>query len=180
MTIFIDLVGAWLIRISMIAIMLGMTVTMNDALYQSAQQARVKGNVVSISETMTHDISLAGLHVTGNAFTTADSINMRFSSDLDATGGLETVYYQAQFDATAKLYKLYRTVDNGNSLLLGDNFERVMFRYYDAGGAPTTTLADIAVTRVQLVANIPGITQVFTSSGFTTALVDFKVFPLNL
>jgi hypothetical protein len=58
MTVFLDLAGAWAVRMSMIGIMLTMTVAMNDALYQSAQQALVKANVAVAAETMTQDLNM--------------------------------------------------------------------------------------------------------------------------
>jgi hypothetical protein len=178
MTVFLDLAGAWAVRVSMVAIMLTMTVAMNDALYQSAQQAAVKANVAVAAETMTQDINMAGLNVIGNAFDTVDSTNLKFYGDLNGLGSPETVRYYTTYNSTTKLYSLYRYVNrenNGVPLLMGNNFTSVTFLYYDYNGVSTSTAANVYSVRVKLVAQIPGVTQ-----GFTTALNDFRVYPANL
>lgn len=178
MTVFLDLAGAWAVRVSMVAIMLTMTVAMNDALYQSAQQATVKANVAVAAETMTQDINMAGLNVTGNAFNTIQSNNLLFYGDLNGLGIPETIRYYTTYNSTTKLYSLWRYVNrenNGIPLLMGDNFTSVTFLYYDYNGVATSTASNVYSVRVKLVAQIPGVTQ-----GFTSALNDFRVYPANL
>ena len=162
----------------MIAIMLTMTVAMNDALYQSAQQAATKANVAVAAETMTQDINMAGFHVIGYAFESIDPTYLKFDGDLNGLGLPETVRYYTTYNSTTKLYSLYRRVNTENygiPLLMGNNFKSVTFLYYDYNGVLTTTASNVYSVRVKLVAQIPGVT-----SGFTTALNDFRVYPANL
>jgi hypothetical protein len=167
----------------MIAIMLGMTVTMNDALYQSAQQATAKGNIAVAAETMTQDLRMAGRNVAGNAFSTADTTNMWFSGALDSTGSVSTIHYNARYDSTTHLYKLYRSVsleNGGRDFLVGSNLTNVRFLYYDLNGVLTSTPANVVSVRVKLEMQILGTTQAYTSAGFTSTISDFKVYPINL
>jgi hypothetical protein len=177
MTVFLDLAGAWAVRMSMIGIMLTMTVAMNDALYQSAQQALVKANVAVAAETMTQDLNMAGLNVSGSAFNTIQSNDLLFYGDLNGLGVPETIRYYTTYNATTNLYSLYRYVDrenNGIPLLMGDNFTSVTFSYYGINGVVTSTASSVYWVRVKLEAQIPGVTQ-----GLTTAVNEFKVCPAN-
>jgi hypothetical protein len=178
MTVFLDLAGAWAVRVSMIAVMLSMTVTMNDALFQSAQQATTRGNVAATAEVMSQDLNSAGFNVTGNAFSSIASNDFWFSGDLNGLGSPETIHYYTTYDSGTQLYTLYRCVNRengGNPLLIGTGFTSVTFSYYDRNGVPTSTAANVCSIRVKLVAQIPGVTK-----GFTSALTDFRVYPANL
>jgi hypothetical protein len=177
MTVFLDIAGAWAVRVSMVAIMLTMTVAMNDALYQSAQQAVVKANLAVAAETMTQDISMGGLNVSGNTFNTVQYNNLMFYGDLNGLGVSETIRYYTTYDATTKLYSLYRYVDrenNGIPLLMGTSFTSVTFSYYNYNGVVDSTASNVYWVRVKLVAQIPGVTK-----GLQTVLNDFKVCPAN-
>jgi hypothetical protein len=178
MTVFLDLAGAWAVRVSMIAIMLSMTVAMNDALFVSTQQATAKGNIAAAAEVISQDLNSAGFNVTGSAFSYIGSDSLWFSGDLNGLGSPETIGYYARYDSVTHLHALYRVVDRENSgrpLLIGSNFTSVTFLYYDYNGVTTATAANVYSVRVKLVAQVPGVTQ-----GFTTALNDFRVYPANL
>jgi hypothetical protein len=179
MTVFLDLAGAWAVRVSMIAVMLSLTVTMNDALFVSTQQATAKGNITAAAEVISQDLNCAGFNVTpGNAFSYIASSDLWFSGDLNGLGSPETIHYYTEYDSQTQLYRLYRYVDRENSgrpLLIGSNFTSVTFLYYDYKGVPTSTAANVYSVRVKLAAQVPGVTQ-----GFTSALNDFRIYPANL
>jgi hypothetical protein len=181
MTIFIDLAGSWIVRASMITVMLGVSVTMNDALYKTTQQANTNAAVASVAEIMYTDINLAGYntyHVYYYAFESISSTYMRFHGDLNNGGYPETIRYKATLDAITGLYKLERRVDNeaGDTYFtIGDGFTSIKFQYYDYRGVLTSNYWEVASVRIKLVKPIPGAT-----SGFTTALNDFKVYPANI
>lgn len=178
MTIFIDLVGSWIIRASMITVMLGLSVTMNDALYKTTQQANTKAILASTADVVYTDVNMAGYNASAPFFSTAASNNMQFYGDLNNGGIPETIRYYTTLDASTGLYKLYRYVNNengGSPFLLGSNFTSVTFQYYNYLGVLTTDPSQVISVRIKLVAKIPGVTE-----GFTTASNDFMVYPANI
>lgn len=180
MTIFIDLAGSWIVRMSMITVMLGISVTMNDALYKTAQRSNTNAALASTAEVIYTDLNMAGHNVPWYEYTfqTTKTRELYFMGDLNNGGTAEYIYYKADSNTTTHLFELYRTVNNENGgarLYLGKNFKSVKFEYYDYDGFQTTYYWDVASVRIKLEQEIPG-----ASSGFTTALNDFKVFPANL
>ena len=177
MTVLLDIAGAWAVRVSMVAIMLTMTVTMNDALYQAAQQAVVKANLAATAEIMAQDINMAGLNVSGSAFNITRYNNLKFYGDLNGLGVAETISYYTIYNVTDSVYSLYRKVDQENSgipVLMGTNFSRVRFSYYNYKGVLDSTASNVYWVRVKLAARILGDTL-----GLQTVLNDFKVCPAN-
>ena len=183
MTIFIDIAGSWIVRASMITMMLGISVTMNDALYKTTQKANTDKTLAKVANTILTDLNMAGNNVTSptNVFQPGyvSPTDMKFYGDLDNSGLYETIRYQATYNSTTKLYSLYRSVNRENSgipLLLGKNFTSVKFTYFNYLGVPTTNYLEVMSVRVTLVTTIPGA----TAGGFTTAMNDFLVYPANL
>ena len=162
----------------MITMMLGISVTMNDTLYKTTQQANANAALAVASEAIYTDLNLAGYNVSGYAFAWSNSGDMQFYGDLNNGGLAETIRYYSSYDASTGLYKLYRYVNNENggvAALLGKNFKSVTFQYYNYLGVLTTNYWEVASVRIKLVAAIPGAT-----TGFTTVLNDFLVYPANL
>jgi len=147
----------------MIAVMLGLTMTLNDALYQSTQGANNNGYVATLDSIIYADVNEAGYGVAGAAFTTADSTHLTFLADINGDAMPETIQYSMtqQSDLT---YNVYRKINSGTSLLLG-NVTSLTFHYYDLRGNSTSTLTNIKQVRVTLVAG---------------GSSDFKIYPANL
>ena len=181
MTIFIDLAGSWIVRASMITVMLGLSVTMNDALYKTTQQANTSAALASVAEIMYTDVNLAGYntyHVYSYAFEAISSTYMRFHGDLNNGGYPETIRYKATLDVATGLYKLERRVDNeaGDTYFtIGDGFKSVTFQYYDYQGVLTSNYWEVVSVRIKLEKPIAGVTE-----GFTIATNDFRVYPSNI
>jgi hypothetical protein len=170
MTVFIDLIGSWFVRASMIAVMLGLTVTLNDALYQSTQQVSAKGYIATIDSILYADINDAGYNVDNAAtstFQTVDSTSIQFLGDINGGGVPETVRYTVtqQSDGTFNLYRYVNNVNNGADLMMG-NLASIRFSYYDSHGLLTTDKTKVRQVEVSVVAN--------------GASSDFKIYPANL
>jgi hypothetical protein len=170
MTIFLDLIGSWLVRASMIAVMLGLTVTLNDALYQSTQQVSGKEYIAAIDSIIYADINDAGFnvqHAADSTFQSVDSTGIQFLADLNAGGIPEVVRYTItqQPDSTCKLYRYVSNVNDGANLMMG-TISSIRFRYYDVHGVLTTNKTKVRQVRVMVVGN-------GTSS-------DFRIYPANL
>ncbi|HTY37153.1 MAG TPA: hypothetical protein VMH23_08565 [Bacteroidota bacterium] len=185
MTIFLDLLGSWVIRASLITVMLTLTVNLNNALYQSNQQANAKILAVAVDSIIYSDLNMAGYNVSGTTFSAAADTNMQFSGDVNGGGTPETIRYWTSYDNSTGLRKLYRYVNNENSgkdLLLGSNFSTVSFTYYDNAGNQTATLANIVAVRVRLVSQAAdAVSKAYSSVTGTIAITtDFQVHPANL
>ncbi|MCX6133104.1 MAG: hypothetical protein NTU47_04735, partial [Ignavibacteriales bacterium] len=154
MTIFIDLLGSWIIRASLITVMLTLTVSLNNALYQSNQQANAKKMIVAADSIIYSDVNMAGYNVSGVSFAIASDTVMQFAGDVNGGGTPETIKYWTSYNNATGLRKLYRYVNNENGgvdLPLGNNFYRVSFQYYNYFGKKTTRLDSIVAVRVCIV-----------------------------
>lgn len=187
MTIIIDLLGSWIIRASLIIVMLTLTVNMNNALYQSSQQANAKKLVVAVDSIIYSDLNMAGYNVSAgtNSFQTIADTNIIFYGDLNGGGVPETIRYWTSYDNTTGLRKLYRYVNNENSgvdLLLGKNFATVSFSYYNIYGKQTTRVDSVVAVRIKLATQVKNsISKAFSSvAGDYTVSTDFQVHPANL
>jgi hypothetical protein len=214
MTIFIDLAGSWIIRVSMIAVMLGLSVNMNDALYKTTLRANTRSYLATLDTVMYSDLSRAnyckgystvvgtkywivlnnvGQWVTPDAaFWTADSNDCEIFADINNDGTPEVVEYWAQKvpGSNPVRYKMTRTENNWtlpNAPVIGTDFTRVKFTYYDSTGTQTTTRSRIKSVRIQLAVLIPGDSIKLKPADPTdttyvkaTSIVDFRIFPANL
>ena len=175
MTILLDLIGSWFVRASMIAVMLGLTVTLNDALYQSSQQAGNNGNVAVIDSIIYADVNDAGYNVSpvSSTFQIAESTDLKFYADINGGGIPETVRYTItkQNDGTYNLYRNVNNVNNGVDFLLG-NLTSASFAYYDAKSnllpLPILDLTEIRQVGVTLVGSVVADTS------------RYKIYPANL
>jgi hypothetical protein len=160
MTIFLDLAGSLIVRASMVTVMLGLTVTMNNALFETTQQTNAAATVATVGEIM---------------YTDLNQTMMQFKADTSMGGGNKaTITYTATLDGTSGLYNLTRKVGS-KTTTISNNLVSVQFQYVDTDGHATTTPSEVDGIRVKLVAQVSGVTQ-----GFSTTLNDFKVFPPNL
>ena len=172
MTIFLDLAGSLVVRASMVTVMLGLTVTMNNALYETTQQTNAAATVATVGEIIYTDLN----QTKASGFTISNPDKMVFVADTSMGGGqLATITYDAtQIDAETGLHLLYRNVGS-SSVCIAKNLVSAKFEYADSDGATTNTPGNVDAIRVKLVAQVSGVTQ-----GFSTTLNDFKVFPPNL
>lgn len=171
MTIFLDLAGSLIVRASMVTVMLGLTVTMNNALYETTQQTNAAATVATVGEIVYTDLN----QTINGGFTTSNPTKMVFKADTSMGGGnIATITYKTVLDASTGLYKLIRKVGS-TSTTISDNLVSVNFQYVDTKGQTTSTPGEVDGIRVRLVAQVSGVTQ-----GFSTTINDFKVYPPNL
>jgi len=135
MTVFIDLMGSWVVRASLIAVMLGLTVTLNDALYQSTLRANNLGQTAVVDSIIYADLNDAGYNVSpvSSTFQVAQATSVQFLADINGGGIPETVRYTMtqQSDSTYNVYRNVNNVNNGVDLPVG-NVRSLSFSYYDA------------------------------------------------
>jgi hypothetical protein len=171
MTIFLDLAGSMVVRASMVTVMLGLTVTMNNALFESTQQTNAAATVATVGSIVYTDLN----ETVSAGFITSTFNRMVFQADTSMGGGqLATITYYMTLDDSTGLYKLYRRV-GWRSLCISRNLVSASFQYFDLNGSATSTPANVNSIRVKLVAQVSGV-----SSGLTTTINDFKAYPPNL
>jgi hypothetical protein len=171
MTIFLDLAGSLVVRASMVTVMLGLTVTMNNALYETTQQTNAAATVATVGQIIYTDLNQA----IPLGVTTSNPDKIVLKADTSMGGGnLATITYYTSLDGTTNLYNLYRRVGS-SEVCISQNLVSANFSYFDVDGHATTTPGSVDAIRVKLVAQVSGVTQ-----GFSTTLNDFKVFPPNL
>ena len=190
MTIFLDLAGSLVVRASMIAVMLGLTVTMNNALYETTQQVTTKATVAAVSDVIYQDLSRA----TGGGFDAANGATIgvtRMSfwvfTDSTMTDSIKVTYDAGQIASATGLHKLYRYENNGSGLLIASNltvnntgkFEP--FAFFSSKGVRVWVVPDsVDAIRVTLYAKIHYDDVENVEHPFKYALTDFKVFPPNI
>ena len=187
MTVFLDLIGSWIVRASLIIVMLTLTLNMNNTLYKSNQQAYAKKILTAVDSIMYSDVNEAGYNVSGVTFQTATDTAMQFLGDLNGGGVPETVHWYAVWNEPTRLYTLYRYVNNengGNPIKMGNTFSTVSFKYYDKNGNTTSTLANIVSVRVSLVSRYVLTNAFATTKGVTSDTMyvstNFRIHPVNL
>jgi hypothetical protein len=183
MTVFIDIIGSWFVRISMIAIMLTLIVNMNDALYKRTTKANARGTLAVVDSIVYADLRAACSNIDGSVagldttFKVANSQDLQFWADTSMSTASYRVRYFSTQDATTHLYSLYRSVNSGTSLLLGSKFTQASFRYYAADGTEITSppYSNIRRVRVSIGSFIPNLGS--PDSTFTS---DFSVYPAHV
>jgi len=178
----------------MVAVMLGLTVTMNNALYESTQQANTKSTLDAVSEIVYTDLNNAGgVNVpAGTAFTSASSTGFTIKADTVVSGG---TVYTVQYWVTAvslngtTLYTLYRQENGGTPFVVGKNLTSLNFTYFNHDGGlisdPSSHLSDIDAVRMKVAAQIQYSDNADTRYGtlslkLPTTMAETKVFPPNI
>jgi hypothetical protein len=171
MTIFLDLAGSLVVRASMVTIMLGLTVTMNNALYETTQQTNAAATVATVGNILYTDLN----QTVASGFSTSNPDRIVFQADTSmGSGKLATISYYTELDGATGLYRFYRQVGS-SGVCISKNLVSVNFQYMDHDGHTTTTPGNVDAIRVKLVAQVSGVTQ-----GISTTLNDFKVYPPSL
>jgi len=155
----------------MVTVMLGLTVTMNNALFETTQQTNAAATVAIVGEIIYADMN----QTVASGFSTSNADRAVFQADTSmGAGRLATFTYYTELDGTTGLYRLYRQVGS-SYVIIAKNLVSANFQYYDSDGHVTTTPVSVDAIRVKLVAQVSGVTQ-----GISTTLNDFRVFPPNL
>ena len=170
----------------MVTVMLGVTVTMNNALYETTQRTNTAATVATVGEIIYTDLN----QCVASAFTTSNADYMLFNADTsmvgsppisiiyDATETYTTTVWDpaAQENKTVTLHRLYRTAGTSPRVLISDNLLSVSFKYFNTDGQQIlSSPGQVDAIRVMLIAKIEGV-----NNGITTSLSDRKANPPNL
>jgi len=181
MVAFLDLVGSLVIRAGIILILLRLTISMQDVLYERTERAVLDKHLMTISQVLSQDVNQIGYNVNGSPFVRIDSNHTVFYGDFDDNGTPEQVeYYTVPVsggDPDQPRYALHRKSGTwGTDVSMTSQLSRLRFWYYDSLGAET---ADTARVRSMFI-----LLQLQSSSFFNgrypTASWQAQLFPQNL
>lgn len=195
MTVFLDIIGSWVIRAALIAIMLTLTINLSNVLYQSSMQANTNGYLAAVDSAIYVDVSAAGYSGPSvssfnrsNTFKSVSSQSLYFYADVVSAGGVDSIYYYTSYSSATKLYTLYRQLNNSTALPLGNNFSNITFKYYNAKGdslsSPYTPYSNIKSVRVMLTAQYVLKNAFVNTKGLADSTcyvsIDRRISPPNL
>ncbi len=183
MNIFIDIIGSWFVRASMIVVALTLVVNMNNALYERATKANARALHAVVDSVIYADLSSAcydidsSLWRSDKTFVEAKPTEMKFWVDTSSSTSSYTVKYYCDYPNSAGRYSLYRRVNNLPALLLGKKFTQVGFKYYTAAGdsivgSPYSNIRRVRVFLGSVAENLGAPDSTISS--------DFTVFPSRL
>lgn len=114
-------------------------------------------NLRAAMSQMTRELRMARYdptHLAGAEISAATASSITFSQ-ANTAGGLDTITYSLYVPYVAEgntVTAVGRTVNNGTVVPLAENIRALEFVYLDAGGLPTTTLANITTIQVSILA----------------------------
>ncbi|MGB2869701.1 MAG: hypothetical protein WBD36_14690 [Bacteroidota bacterium] len=187
MGVVLDILGSILVRGMIIAIVIGLTLTLRDELYKRTSDANILQTLTTVGSVIEKDMTQAGYHVASDtAFLKADSTDCKFLGDIPDANGLvdgivDTVEYAvstdpSETDPSSKTRILARTVNGSTPYTFFKGPINVKFTYYDSLGVVTTHITSVASISILL-----SQWNTFLLSD-TTAIVrrELWVFPSNL
>ena len=180
MTVFVDIIGSWLVRASLMIVMLTLTVNMNDAVYSTSQDANAKGLIVVVDSVIYEDVKTAGYLVSklDDVFKTATATDFRFEADIDNNGSVDQIKYLSVYDSTTKCYTLSRAMNSQTPIVFGNKFTDATFRYYTASGTEVRDSWDYSKIR-QIVVNLSVKAKNVTAAD-SVASSQISIYPPNL
>jgi hypothetical protein len=149
MVVILDILYSFIVRGSIVLVVLITMVNLNNALFRFTERASLNETVSSASETISNDLRLAGFRAS-KTFAKADSIEASFYADLDNNGTAETVRYYLGAGAAGSHRILYRTLNAGTPFEIARDVVLLRFNYYSITGTPLsgTTVSGIRSVKV--------------------------------
>jgi hypothetical protein len=97
MVAFLDLIGATIIRGGIVLILLRLTLSMQEVLYERTEKAAMERNLSTVTEVLSYDLRQAGYGVTGMPISIRDSSRVKFAADIDNNGVVDQLEYYLEY-----------------------------------------------------------------------------------
>ena len=177
----LDIVGSLAIRAVIILVVIGLTITLRNALYQKTSRTTTSQVLANAASVMEKDMRLAGYNSAAWPFIGGDSTQMTFLADLNNVGNVDTVQYLLtrdpnDTDPDSQVRLLSRVVDGQTSTTLAKGVMTLHFTYLDSVGASTLNLTNVQSIAVDLSLLDP----YPPDSSYAIVRREFRVFPGNL
>lgn len=136
----ITLIGTYFLAGYITLLVLTLNIQMNSSIYQYQQDSFSSSSAIGISQTMEFDMYKAGYGTSGNSLIQADSTAVKFLSDLDNNGTIDTVSYymgtSVALSSTANPndFSVFRKQNSGTANTVAF-LTSVKFTYSDSTGA---------------------------------------------
>lgn len=180
MGVVFDILGSFVVRAAIVAVMLNLMLSLHEQLQKKNEQVYMSEMLAAPSMTIVSDLRLAGYN-SSTIFPMASTSEMQFYADLDNNGVSELVRYYVNSGI------LYRTIDGGTAFELARSVTLFRLRYYNSTG---TALSGINVAgirsidvRLRLQSVSYGVTTRYSgSSDSTLYTAEWRehIFPKNL
>ena len=185
MGIIIDIVGSFIVRASIVAILLTMIVNLHDALYRNTDRAALATLIEAPQVTIEYDLKMAGYNAT-KTFDEAKSNHLRFYADINNDGSADQIDYKTD-PPDANGHMVLKRKVNGVSFELARDVTTFNVTYYDVNGNQipyggiTTGIKSIYVQIViESSTAVSGLLDGTSDNSRNTASWDEQIFPKNL
>jgi hypothetical protein len=181
MAAFLDILGSLIIRGGIILILLRLTLSMQEVLYERTEKAALERNLTAVSSVLSYEVRQLGYNVAGNPFVTVDSSRFSFRADVNNDGSADQIEYYLDpiYDAGwpgPDQYLLHRRVGMGTDWPMARGVTRFRFWYYDSLGAETADTARIR--SIMMVIRLQS--GNFFNGRYPSASWQAHIFPQNL
>ena len=185
MGVVIDIIGSFIVRASIVAILLTMIVNLHDALYRNTDRAALQTLMDAPQVTIESDLKMAGYNAS-TTFDEAKSDHMRFYADIDNDGSSDQIDYKTSSPDADGHMILTRKV-NGVSMELARDVTNFTLTYYDvygnqiSYGGSTTGIKSIYVQIViESATAVSGLLDGSSDNSRNKVSWEEQIFPKNL
>lgn len=178
----LDIVGSLAIRGVILVIIINLSLTMRDALYQKTSRATALQNLSNAAGIIEKDVKMLGYNVASKPYVlNAESQRLRFLADLDNNSIVDTVEYK--FSADPLLWPdtltkvIIRSVSGQPSLRIAKGKQLTLsFEYDDSTGVVTSIINNIFAIGVKMALA----QDYFQKDSVAYVRREFHIFPTNL
>ena len=151
MNVILDITFSFIIRASVVLVILMAVVNLNNELYRQTDRVVLNDNLVSASQTISNDILLAGYGSSASkTFSIAQATDMSFTADIDNSGSNDIIRYYTGPEPTGSQYILYRTINGGTPFEITRDVFSLQFTYYDQYGTVKSGTSVSGITSVKV------------------------------
>lgn len=187
MGIFFDIIGALIIRGTMVVIIVSLTLSLHGTLNERTVQARLKQNLAMTTDIVKTDFAMIGFRVTsGNPMLLASATDLRFCADVDDNGAMDTVYYYlgpvSELASTENPNDriFYRRVNQQTMREVGRGITSLAIVMRDSLARVTASYAAVRSVQIQLIAQAGTPVERGYVKRYPTSSWELHFYPPNL
>lgn len=180
MGIIFDIIGSSIVRAAIVATILNLMVSLNEALFKKTDQAFLNEVIIAPSQTITNDLKLAG-YSASKIFTIARREEMAFFADVDNNNIADLVRYYVSNGI------LYRSLNSERPFELARDVTNFTIVYFNVSGGQIsyglnrTNVKSIYVQlTIQSTQRYPSLFSGSSDSVYQSTTWNSHIFPLNL
>lgn len=164
MTAALDLIGSFMIKAAIVAIILGVSVQLNDMMIEKSQGSITERNLNTTIAVFENDLRNLGLNAAKPYIQISDTSTIQFLSDMDNNGAVEIIKYTLQVmpeyaTTNPKLYTFVRTINGGSPLAVSQYVLSARFEYRDSSGTLTSSPSQARSIKASLISQSPVIVR---------------------